>query len=260
MIVAKQGSASGWELFDIDGKEVLSETYDDISVWSSYIIVQRDNQYGFAENPNRLWIGFLKLRGCYKMYCRHCGKNLPDGASFCPGCGKSLIFTIPNSNYMGEARTFWKEYLRFAKAFVQRLGIKKMTAILSVVILTVVLVIIVGAGGKHDLSGVYQTADFFPFQQIEFDKSGHFSAVYYDGGYSETYTGKYQKQSNGEYACRFTDGSSSSGSPVLNYEASSMGDQCEVAVRKIDENALEVWMVPKIGYWAWNGKTVYFYK
>lgn len=174
MIVAKQGSASGGGLFDIDGKEVLSETYDDISVWSSYIIVQRDNQYGFAENLNRLWIGFFKLRGCYKMYCRHCGKNLPDGASFCPGCGKSLIFTIPNSNCMGEARTFRKEYLRFAKAFVQRLGIKKMTAILSVVILAVVLVIIVGAGGKHDLSGVYQTADFSHSNRLNSIKAGIF--------------------------------------------------------------------------------------
>lgn len=194
------------------------------------------------------------------MYCSHCGKNLPDGARFCLGCGKSLISTIPNSNCMSEAGTFRKEYLRVTKAFVQRLGIKKMTAILSIAIASIVLITIAWVGGKHDLSGVYQTADFFPFSQIEFDKSGYFSVIYYDGGYSETYTGKYQKQRNGEYACRFTDGSSSSGSPVLNFEASSMGDQCEVVVRKIDENTLEVWIIPKIGYWAWNGKTVYFYK
>lgn len=192
------------------------------------------------------------------MYCGHCGESLPDGAKFCPGCGKSLLFTIPSSNCMGEARKFWKKCLRLTEVFVRRLGIKKMAVILSGVILTIA--VIAGVSGKHDLSGVYQTADFFPLSQIKFDKSGHFSAAHYSCGYSETYTGKYKKQFNGEYACHFTDGSSSSGNPVLDYEASSMGSQCEVAVRKIDENTLEVWIVPKIGYWAWGGKSVYFYK
>lgn len=57
------------------------------------------------------------------------------------------------------------------------------TAPISVVgLYLAVFVVIVGSfsvclSGKHDLSGMYQTADFFFFSQIEFDKSGHFTAV-----------------------------------------------------------------------------------
>lgn len=51
LIVAKQDSASGWGLFDMNGKVLLSETYDSISVRGSYIIVEKDDRCGFAENP-----------------------------------------------------------------------------------------------------------------------------------------------------------------------------------------------------------------
>ena len=31
------------------------------------------------------------------MFCAHCGKELPDGAAFCPGCGRSTAVgaTVP---------------------------------------------------------------------------------------------------------------------------------------------------------------------
>lgn len=166
----------------------------------------------------------------------------------------------------------WEKCLKKANDIAQYMIPQKLknmfpdTASIAVVgLYLAVFVVIVGSisvflSGKHDLSGMYQTADFFPFSQIEFDKSGHFTAVYYNGGYTETYNGKYKKQYNGEYICRFAGGSSSGGNPVMELEAENIGEQCEVGVKKVNENTLEVWIIPKIGYWAWNGKFVYFYK
>lgn len=128
------------------------------------------------------------------------------------------------------------------------------------IVVVIVSIISVCAGRRHDLSGIYQTTEFFPFSQIEFDKSGTFFAVNYDDSYTETYEGKYRKQNNGEYICRFTGGNSSDGNPVMEFQAANMDGQCKVGVKKVDENTLEVWIIPQIGYWAWNGEIVYFYK
>lgn len=190
------------------------------------------------------------------MYCNNCGKNLPDGAKFCSGCGKPLFSQTQSNNYVDKAT--WKRFLRKTDIIIRHLGVKKSAALLSVAVFTIAI-LVVWTGGKYDLSGTYQATEFFPFNQFTFDESGHFSAVYYDGSYSETYTGKYQKQGD-EYICLFSDGSSSSGTPVLNFEASSMSEQCEVTIKKVNESTLEIWIVPKIGYWAWGGKSVYFYK
>lgn len=192
------------------------------------------------------------------MYCSNCRKNLPDGAKFCSGCGKPLFSQTQSNNYIDIVQATWKRFLRKTDIIIRHLGVKKSAALLSVAVFAIII-LVVWTGGKYDLSGIYQATEFFPFNQFTFDESGHFSAVYYDGSYSETYTGKYQKQGD-EYICLFSDGSSSSGNPILNFEASSMSEQCEITAKKVDENTLEIWIVPKIGYWAWGGKSVYFYK
>lgn len=191
------------------------------------------------------------------MYCNHCGKSLPDDARFCADCGRPVFSPVKNGNDAAKTDTGWKRYLGQGKDIGQFLAPKKLIAVFVIIMAVIIGVWIVGKG---DLSGTYRTTDFFPISQIGFDNSGHFSAVYCDGGYTETYEGKYQKHYNGQYSCRFTGGTSSSGNPVMEFVADNMDEQCELAARKVNEYTLEVWIVPKIGYWAWNGTRVYFYK
>ena len=164
------------------------------------------------------------------MYCSHCGKNLPDDAKFCSDCGKPLFFPALNKDYINKTETGRERCLRQVNSIARILIPKRLKAIFPnvnpiaviasclAVFVMVAAVIGVWIGGKHDLSGTYWTTEFFPISQIEFDKSGNFSAA--SSNYTETYEGKYRKQNNGQYLCRFTGGTSSNGNPVMEYDAS----------------------------------------
>lgn len=186
------------------------------------------------------------------VYCINCGAECQEGARFCMECGFKIInkeqmeseSTRDNDVAINPDHKKLGKWLSFVVVFLIVIGV-------SLAMLT---------NFRHDLSGMYQTTEFFPFNQIEFDKGGNFTAVYYNGSYTETYDGKYRKKYNGEYICRFTGGSSSGGNPISNFNADNMDTYCEFGMKKVDENTLEVWIIPKVSYYAWNGVTVFFYK
>ena len=64
---------------------------------------------------------------------------------------------------------------------------------------------------------------------------------------------------DGTYLIEFTDGTSNSQNPVLKAEASHAAEQCNLVVRKIDEQTIEIEVIPEGGLYAWLGKTAYFY-
>lgn len=206
------------------------------------------------------------------MYCRHCGRELPETAGFCAYCGKPTIRTGQrvnrSTNNSANQTGMLEQANRIAEHFVPARLARRFPTIMPVVFigvygaaLLIIVVVVSNISGVigHDLSGTYSTLEFFPVNTITFQTNGSFTAVSY-AGYTETYQGKYSKSFSGEYSLRFTGGSASGGSPVTQYEADTIGQQYELAVEKINENTLKVQVVPKIGYYAWGGTVVYFYK
>lgn len=113
---------------------------------------------------------------------------------------------------------------------------------------------------SHDLSGSYQTNEFFFITRITFFKDGKVTAQnVISDDLTETYQGTYRKRLDGTYLIEFTDGTSSSQNPVLKAEASHAAKQCNLAVKKIDEQTIEIEVIPEGELYAWFGKTAYFY-
>lgn len=206
------------------------------------------------------------------MYCRHCGRELPNGARFCSGCGKPVGGSEKYSSAHEEKRTASDSLLEQCNQLAEHLIpvrlLKRFPSVMPVMfvgLFAVALVIVVASvsivGGRfvHDLSGTYRASEFFPVDVITFQTDGSFTAVS-KAGYTETYQGKYSKNSKGEYTLRFTEGSVDGGSPVTKYEVSTIGQQYELIVEKVSESTLKVQVAPKMSYYAWNGTTVYFYK
>lgn len=208
------------------------------------------------------------------MYCRHCGRELPDTAVFCAYCGKSTMrpdqratqstnrgASQGQGGMLVQANRIAERFVpvRLAKRFPTIMPVLFIGIYGAVLLIVVIAVSSIAGAFNHDLSGTYSTYEFFPVNTITFQKNGSFTAVSY-AGYTETYQGKYSKSLNGEYTLRFTGGSANGGSPVTQYEASTVGQQYELAVEKVSENTLKAQVVPKIGYYAWSGTAVYFYK
>ena len=113
---------------------------------------------------------------------------------------------------------------------------------------------------SHDLSGSYQTNEFFPVTRITFFRDGKVTAQnMISSDLTEVYQGTYQKKWDGTYLIEFSDGTSNSQNPVLKAEASHTAEQCNLAVKKIDEQTMEIEVIPEGGLYAWLGKTAYFY-
>lgn len=124
-----------------------------------------------------------------------------------------------------------------------------------------VLLVIVGCTfailyekSRHDLSGIYYTYVFFPVTSITFSNDGTFVAC----NEIDTLHGKYSKRGS-VYSLQFVDGKSKSGNPVSNYEAASADSQYELKAEKISDGCLRIYVIPKIGYWAWYRKYADFY-
>lgn len=206
------------------------------------------------------------------MYCIYCGREIPDTAGFCTYCGKPTEGPGQKTDWSTAApagsESVRTRANRVAGRFVPAQLAKRFPSVMPVAfvgiyaaaLLIVILVISSIAGaGRHDLSGTYSTQEFFPVNTITFQTNGNFTAVSY-AGYTETYQGKYSKNRTGKYSLRFTGGSANGGSAVTQFEASTVGQQYELAAEKVNENTLKVQVIPKISYYAWYGKTVYFYK
>lgn len=205
------------------------------------------------------------------MYCRHCGHELPDAAVFCAYCGKPTIKpeqgTSQSASRNADQGSILERANCIAGHFVPAQLARRFPAVMPVafigmyaVTLLIATMVISGIAGavSHDLSGTYWASDFFPVDVITFRTDGSFTAVS-NVGYTETYQGKYSKSLNGEYTLRFTEGSVDGGSPVTRYEVSTIGQQYELSVEKVDERTLKVRVLPKTDYFAWGGTAVYFY-
>ncbi len=132
---------------------------------------------------------------------------------------------------------------------------KKHIYIVVIAIPVVLILAAVIVKGRHDLSGTYSTCDFFLVSSIVFSEDGTFTAY---NNY-EVLEGKYKKRGN-TYSLQFTDGKSNSGNPVSNLTASQTGDEYELEAEKINDGQLRVYVIPKIGGYAWYGKWADFYQ
>jgi len=132
---------------------------------------------------------------------------------------------------------------------------KKHIYIIAIAIPVLLILGAVIVRGGHDLSGTYSTCDFFLISSIAFSEDGTFTAY---NNY-EVLEGKYKKRGN-TYSLQFTDGKSNSGNPVSNFTASQTGDEYELKAEKINDGQLRVYVIPKIGGYAWYGKWADFYQ
>lgn len=198
------------------------------------------------------------------MQCLHCGKEIPTKIKFCPHCGHKVEVTersdLASKILLDRANGVAKHFVpaKLAAAFPSIKPLSFMGIYLAFLVIVASGIMLLGMLGGG-LTGTYQTSDFFPVNQISFEKDGHFSAISYTG-YTETYQGKYGKKLNGTYSLRFTGGSADGGSPVTQFEAASIGDQYELSVEKVNDQTLKVCVVPKINYWAWADTEAYFYR
>lgn len=113
---------------------------------------------------------------------------------------------------------------------------------------------------SHDLSGSYQTNEFFLVTRITFFKDGKVNAQNkISSDLIETYQGIYRKRLDGTYLIEFTDGTSSDQNPVLKASARHTAEQCNLAVKKIGEQTIEIEVLPEGELYPWFGKTAYFY-
>ena len=84
------------------------------------------------------------LGGIVYMFCKHCGKNLPDGSQFCNGCGKNLaiVEATPQINEAPKPkekrRVDYNNYLEQAK----KIDILSILFAISAIILVVTLLFV----------------------------------------------------------------------------------------------------------------------
>lgn len=190
------------------------------------------------------------------MYCSSCGKEIRQGAKYCPGCG------APITGRGKKGGTALGKADRYASRIVPRALLLKFPHVSPLVFVAgyavlaiLVLAAIVGLErGRHDLSGTYYTSEFFPVASIVFREDGTFTAY----NEYEVLQGKYSRKGS-RYSLQFTGGKSTSGNPVSNYEAASAGSQYALEAEKISDRQLRIYVIPKISYWAWSGKYADFY-
>lgn len=190
------------------------------------------------------------------MYCSSCGREIPQGAKYCPGCGAFM------ADQRGTGGVKFGQAGRYASRIVPKSLLLKFPNVSPIVfvagyVFSAVLALAVIAGlakGRHDLSGTYYTSEFFPVTSIVFQEDGTFTAY----NEYEVLQGKYTKRGS-RYSLQFADGKSKSGNPVSNFEASSAGSQYALEAELIGDRQLRVYVIPKISYWAWSGKYADFY-
>lgn len=157
------------------------------------------------------------------MFCRLCGKAISEAAQYCPYCGRRIVRKPDAVNDFARKLVPGKLLAMFPSVMpVFFLGVYAAIA--------VAIVAVVSTYGGHDLSGTYHTSELFPVDSITFNQDGTFEA--YSRNINETYWGRYSKKAGGGYALKFTDGTAGMGNPVVQYEASTIGEQMELEVKK----------------------------
>ncbi|MCM1046725.1 MAG: hypothetical protein NC417_14570 [Candidatus Gastranaerophilales bacterium] len=118
-------------------------------------------------------------------------------------------------------------------------GKKKIWVLLGIIAF-VILSAVLTFKFSHDLSGSYQTNEFFLVTRITFFRDGKVTAQnIISSDLTETYQGIYRKRLDGTYLIEFTDGTSSSGNPVLGADASHTAEQCNLVVSTVLGSLLE---------------------
>ncbi len=191
------------------------------------------------------------------MFCVHCGKELTPGAKFCSQCGAAASGCCrPTDVRLAQRQS------RLAAAVPKPLAARfphvspyVFVAVLVAIALCIVWIVVIASGRGYDLSGTYCTDCFFPVNTIVFREDGTFTAY----NEYETLNGQYRKSGDG-YSLRFTGGVAHGGNAVSDALAGSSDMLYELFAEKGGEGVLYVSVVPKIGYWAWDGKVVAFYR
>jgi len=138
-------------------------------------------------------------------------------------------------------------------------GKKKIWVLLGIITF-VVLSAVLTFKFFHDLSGSYQTNEFFFVTRLTFFKDGKVTATnIISDDQTDIYQGTYRKRLDGTYYLEFTEGTTTSKNPVLQATATHDAKECDLIVKKIDEQTMEVEVIPDGGLYAWLGKTAYFY-
>lgn len=184
------------------------------------------------------------------MFCRFCGKAIPETAQYCTYCGRRVARRLDVINDFARKLVPGKLSAMFPSVMpVFFLGVYAVIA--------VAIIAVISTFGGHDLSGTYHTSKFFPVDSFTFNQDGTFKA--YSSNINETYWGRYNKKARGGYSLKFAAGTAGTENPVTQYEASTIGVQMELEVKKTDTSALRVTVIPKIGYYAWAYQETLFY-
>ena len=178
------------------------------------------------------------------MYCRKCGKELKDGARFCPSCGAEVAQPSQGGQKTGAAPRVPVAATAATGAGFASIAV---IAVIAVAAIAAVVAVVSLVGGGGSLSGTYSTSDgSFLVTKIEFSPDGTFRAwdSYDDWDEEPLEHGTYHG-SGGSYTLEFDN-------LVMRW--------CTLEARETGDGALLVEVIPGTGGYVWTGATAYFYK
>ncbi|MBR5970507.1 MAG: zinc ribbon domain-containing protein [Lachnospiraceae bacterium] len=172
------------------------------------------------------------------MFCTNCGKQVRGDAAFCTSCGMRVY----GERNPSKGFTFGTVVISAKAAAVIA------ASVIGVVLLTASVFAFLGK--KYDLSGTYYTQDYFVFDSITFWKDGK---VQVNGGLATSgVVGRYKKDETGYYITLSdtADGTFGGGRATLML--------ADYSVVVIDENTIEVEVIPISALYAWMFTKVKF--
>ncbi len=199
------------------------------------------------------------------MFCRKCGKELQDGARFCPSCGAEVAPARQGAQSADGARPAPQPSPLPVAARAGFSGFGTIALIIGGVIAAVVAVVLLiggggggldgassasyggGLGGASSLNGTYSTSDgSFLVTKIEFSPDGTFRAwdSYDDWDEEPREHGTYHG-SGGTYTLEFDN-------LVMQW--------CTLEARVTGSDSLLVEVITGMANYIWMGATAYFYK
>lgn len=210
------------------------------------------------------------------MFCVKCGAKLEDGANFCTRCGArcgngaasgKLPETMASEGTEGGVAPIGT--MQTPGNFEATSPLRFLSKLIGAVVVILLLYLWLRILLYYNLSGRYETYDYFPVEAIEFVENGSFTAEV-----SEAHViGKYKKQSIGSktYTLTVTDYESVEDyendddgvNPVLVVQAYEFIRNYEMIAEENGEGVLEIVLIPKPGhidYASWTGTVAIFNK
>lgn len=206
------------------------------------------------------------------MFCTNCGNKIDVGAKFCESCGMNT----EAANQAGQAGPQQYDYNQYQEGYqsgyrtmsgyntgFERFVPGKLRTLLptvpavafigAYVVCLIVVIVIISAGVRasmYDLSGTYRYDGFFPINELTFRRDGTFTARIDDSG--KEHYGRYKKTKD-YYDLEYTGGNGG-------FMTNNMGAMYSLIAIKNRDGSLDVSIIPKVGYYAWLGTYVNFYK